>query len=121
VSTDCSSTPLAAALAGDEGFAALDRHNAARAVGEVVANPTLAIRTRFFDDLQLAEAGARLVRQVVIVAAGLDTRAFRLCGLLKRTCTILSSHKSRCQGGASSVTVSYREGKWFESAAPQAR
>jgi methyltransferase (TIGR00027 family) len=70
--------PLAAALAGDEGFAALDRHNAARAVGEVVANPTFAIRTWFFDDLLLAETAAREVRQVVIVAAGLDARAFRL-------------------------------------------
>jgi methyltransferase (TIGR00027 family) len=69
----------AAALAGAEGFAALDRHNAARAVGgEIVENPTFAIRTRFFDDLLLAEAGHGSVRQIVIIAAGLDTRAFRL-------------------------------------------
>jgi methyltransferase (TIGR00027 family) len=71
--------PWADALAGAEGFAAFDRHNAARAVGgEFVENPTFAIRTRFFDDLLLAEARERNVRQIVIVAAGLDTRAFRL-------------------------------------------
>lgn len=35
------------------------------------------IRTRFFDDYLLAAAGAGL-RQVVLLAAGLDTRAFRL-------------------------------------------
>jgi methyltransferase (TIGR00027 family) len=71
--------PMAAALTGAEGFAALDRHNAGRAVaGERVANPTFAVRTRFFDDLLMAEVRERNVRQVVIVAAGLDTRAFRL-------------------------------------------
>jgi methyltransferase (TIGR00027 family) len=71
--------PLAASLAGAEGFAALDRHNAARAVGgAMVENPIFAIRTRFFDDLLLTEARNRNARQVVIVAAGLDTRAFRL-------------------------------------------
>lgn len=35
-----------------------------------------AIRTRFFDDY--VESAARTIRQVVIVAAGLDTRAYRL-------------------------------------------
>ncbi|HEY5987547.1 MAG TPA: SAM-dependent methyltransferase, partial [Streptosporangiaceae bacterium] len=35
------------------------------------------IRTRFFDDYALAAAGAGC-RQVVLLAAGLDTRAFRL-------------------------------------------
>lgn len=35
------------------------------------------IRTRFFDDY-LVEATATGVRQVVLCAAGLDTRAFRL-------------------------------------------
>jgi methyltransferase (TIGR00027 family) len=71
--------PFAAQLAGAEGFAALDRHNAGRAVGSaLVENPVFAIRTRFFDDFLLREASERDVRQIVLVAAGLDTRAFRL-------------------------------------------
>jgi methyltransferase (TIGR00027 family) len=37
----------------------------------------VAIRTRFFDDF-VTSAGARGVRQVVLLGAGLDTRAFRL-------------------------------------------
>jgi methyltransferase (TIGR00027 family) len=37
----------------------------------------VAVRSRFFDDFLAAAAGAGL-RQVVILAAGLDTRAFRL-------------------------------------------
>jgi methyltransferase (TIGR00027 family) len=73
------SDPFAAALAGADGFAALDRQDAARAGGgELVANPVFAIRTRFFDEFLLQETGVRHVGQVVLVAAGLDTRAFRL-------------------------------------------
>ena len=68
--------PLAAALAGPDGFAWLERmESAARSDG-----PGLypVIRTRFFDDF-LLDACRRLgVRQVVLAAAGLDTRAFRL-------------------------------------------
>ena len=41
-------------------------------------SPYLAIRTRFFDDLLLHATHVAGARQVVIVAAGLDTRAFRL-------------------------------------------
>jgi methyltransferase (TIGR00027 family) len=37
----------------------------------------IAIRTKFFDDL-LMRAMARGIRQSVLVAAGMDTRAFRL-------------------------------------------
>ena len=37
----------------------------------------VAVRSKFFDDFFTAAAGSRL-RQVVILAAGLDTRAFRL-------------------------------------------
>jgi methyltransferase (TIGR00027 family) len=68
--------PLAAALAGPDGFAWLERmESVARSDG-----PGLypVIRTRFFDDF-LLDACRRLgVRQVVLAAAGLDTRAFRL-------------------------------------------
>ncbi len=68
--------PLAAALAGPEGVAWLEHmESAARSSG-----PGLypVIRTRFFDDF-LLDACRRLgMRQVVLAAAGLDTRAFRL-------------------------------------------
>jgi methyltransferase (TIGR00027 family) len=71
--------PFAARLAGAEGFAALDRQAAARSGdSEVVANPAFAIRTRFFDEFLLREVTERHVDQVVLIAAGLDTRAFRL-------------------------------------------
>jgi methyltransferase (TIGR00027 family) len=40
--------------------------------------PMLAIRTRFFDELLLHAARAGRVRQVVLLAAGLDARAYRL-------------------------------------------
>jgi methyltransferase (TIGR00027 family) len=68
--------PLAAALAGPEGFAWLDELERAQPWGE----PALyvVIRTRFFDEFLLRatwEAGAR---QVVLLAAGMDARAFRL-------------------------------------------
>jgi len=73
--------PWAAALAGDEGVAFMNRlAEAAAAAGgpNLRDNPYLAIRTRLLDDFLgqgVAETGAR---QVVILAAGLDTRAFRL-------------------------------------------
>lgn len=41
-------------------------------------HPYLAIRTRFFDDLLLRAVRTSTVRQVVITAAGMDARAFRL-------------------------------------------
>ncbi len=68
--------PLAAALAGPDGFAWLERmESAARSDG-----PGLypVIRTRFFDDFLLDACRGLGVRQVVLAAAGLDTRAFRL-------------------------------------------
>jgi methyltransferase (TIGR00027 family) len=71
--------PLAEALAGPEGFALMERlETAARPPGASTSaqNPYIAIRTRYFDDF-LTAAAAQL-RQVVLVAAGLDTRAFRL-------------------------------------------
>jgi methyltransferase (TIGR00027 family) len=40
--------------------------------------PLLAIRTRFFDELLLHAVRTSRVRQVVLLAAGLDTRAYRL-------------------------------------------
>lgn len=61
--------PWAAALAGPEGMAWLEQR------GGSVAS--MVIRTRFFDDFLIAAAQTG-IRQVVILAAGLDTRAYRL-------------------------------------------
>lgn len=64
--------PFAAALAGDEGERWLGGAEAERHV-----RAHIALRTRFFDDelLRAARAGAR---QIVVLAAGLDARAYRL-------------------------------------------
>jgi methyltransferase (TIGR00027 family) len=66
--------PLAAALVGGEGFRWMEEW---RLPGMPEENPTIGPRTRFFDDLVVA-AVAEGVRQVVLVAAGMDTRSFRL-------------------------------------------
>ena len=68
--------PLAAALAGPEGFAWLERMEAAARSDGPGLYPV--IRTRFFDDFLLDSCRNLGVRQVVLAAAGLDTRAFRL-------------------------------------------
>ena len=52
------------------------RSEAARAVGARIALHVV-VRTKFYDDYLLA-AAADGIRQVVLLAAGLDTRAFRL-------------------------------------------
>jgi methyltransferase (TIGR00027 family) len=70
------SDPLAAALAGDEGRAMLEEMERLSMVGHN-HSPHFAIRTRFFDDQLLAET-ARGTRQIVLLAAGMDARAFRL-------------------------------------------
>lgn len=71
--------PFARALAGDAGFEML---HAMRAVGGVPGftgpDPYLTIRTKFLDDA-LVEAVRNLgLTQVVMLAAGMDARAFRL-------------------------------------------
>ena len=63
--------PWAATLAGPEGAAWL----AARPPGSTLP---IAIRTRFFDDWLHDVAIEAGIRQVVLLAAGLDTRAYRL-------------------------------------------
>ena len=73
--------PWAAALAGAEGVAFMNRiAEAARVPGgpDLRDNPYIAIRTRMLDDFLLQAVAEREARQVVILAAGLDTRAFRL-------------------------------------------
>src|SRR6266568_1908067 len=67
--------PLAQLLATDQGPQIMRGFE-----GEVqqgVEDPALAVRTRFFDDAIGRAAGAG-VRQFVLVAAGMDTRAHRL-------------------------------------------
>jgi methyltransferase (TIGR00027 family) len=71
--------PYAAAFvaAMPEAYAdAAERSDAARAVGARIAVQVV-VRTRFYDDYLLAGTGEG-IRQVVLLAAGLDTRAFRL-------------------------------------------
>lgn len=59
-------------LAGDKGFALLEEM-----APNGRENPTFAVRTRFFDDL-LADASDSGLCQVVLIAAGMDTRSYRL-------------------------------------------
>lgn len=66
------SDPFAEVLAGSEGFSLLEQLRA-----EVGEQPSVALRTRYFDD-RVVEGLAQGIRQVVIVAAGMDTRAYRL-------------------------------------------
>lgn len=66
--------PLAEALAGEEGFRLMEQW---RLPGAPRENPTIGPRTRFYDDLVI-EAVANGLRQIVLIAAGMDTRAFRL-------------------------------------------
>jgi methyltransferase (TIGR00027 family) len=66
--------PLAEVLAGEKGRG-LATSMARYGGGE---NPWFAVRTRFFDDALTDSVPARrAVAQVVLVAAGLDTRAYR--------------------------------------------
>lgn len=65
--------PWADALAGAAGREFLQRHEDALSV----RIPISVVRHRFFDDF-LIDAAGRGVRQIVLIAAGLDTRAYRL-------------------------------------------
>ena len=64
--------PFAELLAGSEGFSILER-----VVAEVGEHPTIPLRTRYFDE-RINQALAQGIRQIVIIAAGMDTRAYRL-------------------------------------------
>ena len=71
--------PFARALAGDEGFAflvAADRFKPGPPTTE--PDPYLSIRTRFFDDALLGAVRGIPLEQVVLMAAGMDARAYRL-------------------------------------------
>lgn len=71
------SDPLAAALAGPA-LRALEELNQK---GYEIVSDTVSVRTRFFDDFLIrvtSAAEASGIKQVVLLAAGMDTRAFRL-------------------------------------------
>ncbi len=61
----------AAALAGKEGEEWVEHRSIDKGISIIV-------RTRFFDDFLQRVTGQYAIRQVVLMAAGLDTRAFRL-------------------------------------------
>ena len=65
--------PWAAALAGEEGARWLESLK-----GSAFGTVPMVIRTRFFDEYLVPAAWDGGLRQVVILAAGLDTRAYRL-------------------------------------------
>jgi len=67
--------PLAPALSGEEGMAALQLSEKYNPRHEETAN-YIAIRTRFFDDVAQHDATAG-ARQIVLPAAGMDARAYR--------------------------------------------
>lgn len=63
--------PWAAALAGKEGAQWIEQRSADSVI-------PIVLRTRFFDDFTQQMARQNAIRQVILMAAGLDTRAFRL-------------------------------------------
>lgn len=65
--------PLAGGLAGPEGVALMEAMEAGFG-----PNPAFAVRTRFFDDALVRLAAGRRVGQIVLLAAGMDARAYRL-------------------------------------------
>jgi methyltransferase (TIGR00027 family) len=74
------SDPYGRALAGDEGFALLDEMRRAMGPNAGPAGPDLylSLRTKFLDDALSRVVRDRGLTQVVILAAGMDTRAIRL-------------------------------------------
>jgi methyltransferase (TIGR00027 family) len=71
--------PFARELAGEAGFSMMTMMRAALGVPDTPSpDPYLTIRTRFLDDALLGATADSSITQVVILAAGMDTRAFRL-------------------------------------------
>jgi methyltransferase (TIGR00027 family) len=66
------SDPYAEILAGPEGLALLEK-----AIAVAGDQPAIAVRTYFIDQ-KIKEALSKGIRQIVILAAGMDARAFRL-------------------------------------------
>jgi methyltransferase (TIGR00027 family) len=71
--------PFARELAGDAGFGLLTLTRQWTGAGSFSGpDPYLSVRTRFLDDAVLRAVREQALQQVVILAAGMDTRAFRL-------------------------------------------
>ena len=71
--------PLARELTGDAGFAMLAAMRGPDRVGDTTApEPYFSIRTKFLDDSVLEAVRSGSIAQVLILAAGMDARAFRL-------------------------------------------
>ncbi len=118
--------PLAAALAGPEGFAWLERMEAAARSNSPGLYPV--IRTRFFDDFLLDTCKASGIRQVVLAAAGLDTRAFRLDWpadtqlyeldlpeVLDAKDAVIEAAEARASSERRTVRVDLKEADWPEA------
>jgi methyltransferase (TIGR00027 family) len=71
--------PLARELAGEAGFDVLYSMRAAAGMGSFSGpDPYLTIRTRFFEEALVRAVRESSIEQVVVLAAGMDARAFRL-------------------------------------------
>jgi methyltransferase (TIGR00027 family) len=70
--------PFARDLAGEVGFSIFSSTQGASGAVTHARNPYLSIRTKFLDDAILKAVRENGYTQVVILAAGMDTRAFRL-------------------------------------------
>jgi methyltransferase (TIGR00027 family) len=71
--------PYAHALAGEDGFALLQASGRFKPGTPADGpDPYLSIRTRFFDDALLRAVEQADLRPIVLLAAGMDSRAFRL-------------------------------------------
>jgi methyltransferase (TIGR00027 family) len=80
--TECAdplfSDPFARELAGDAGFSLMaTMRQLLGATGLGVPDPCLSIRTRYLDDELMSVTREQHLDQVVLLAAGMDTRAFR--------------------------------------------
>lgn len=73
------SDPFAATLAGEEGFTFLHRMLEASPEGPRATNVAYLVhRTRFLDDFLTRTVSETPIRQLVMLASGMDTRAYRM-------------------------------------------
>lgn len=109
--------PFAEILMGEEGQELLNR-----ALNEVGDQPAIAVRTRFIDD-KVYEELAQGVRQIVVLAAGMDARAYRMNfpegtsifeldqeDVLQYKKEKLKNHQPRCT--LKTVSVDLRDENW---------
>jgi methyltransferase (TIGR00027 family) len=99
--------PWAAALAGTTGLAWIGGRSAESVL-------PIALRTRFFDDFLQRIVTDHAIRQIVLIAAGLDTRAFRLSWpeqtqLFELDQAPVLEHKERILGSAAAKPTCKRQ------------